>query len=425
MKKIAKKIVAAILGWQVRRLYKKNTFKVVAVTGSIGKTSTKLAIATVLSEKFKVCYQEGNYNDLVSVPLVFFGQIVPSLYNPIAWLGVFWRQEKILKQPFNYEVVVLELGSDGPGQLDEFMAYLKVDYGVLTAITPEHMLNFTDIDAVAKEELVIAELSNLTFVNNDLCPRQYIDNKLHTKSYAMVDDGDIRAPKIEITPDNNHSRVAVFDKNQPFLVFDTNYVISKAEVYSRLAAVSIANELEMDKNQIQAGLAKIKAFSGRMNRLKGINNSLIIDDSYNASPAAVVSALDELYSLKSPQKIAVLGNMNELGKYSEDEHRKIGEYCDPKQLNLVLTIGPDANKFLAPAAEAKGCKVVAFDSPYAAGDYLRSQIQENATVLIKGSQNKVFAEETVKAILQDPKDSTKLVRQSPEWMKIKAKAFKV
>ena len=89
----------------------------------------------------------------------------------------------------------------------------------------------------------------------------------------------------------------------------------------------------------------------------------------------------------------------------------------------MVTIGPDANKYLAQTAEAKGCKVKQFDDPYSVGEYLKSIVKKGALILVKGSQNRVFAEETVKLLLADPKDSEKLVRQSAEWLKKKAKSF--
>jgi len=135
------------------------------------------------------------------------------------------------------------------------------------------------------------------------------------------------------------------------------------------------------------------------------------------------AALHTLYRLAAPQKIAVLGNMNELGKYSEAAHHEIGQYCDPKQLDLLVTIGPDANKYLALTAAAKGCKVQQFDDPYSVGEYLKPIVKKGALVLVKGSQNRVFAEETVKLLLANPKDAEKLVRQSAEWLKKKAKLY--
>ncbi len=130
-----------------------------------------------------------------------------------------------------------------------------------------------------------------------------------------------------------------------------------------------------------------------------------------------------LYGMEAPQKIAILGNMNELGRLSPDAHREIGGLCDPAQLDIVVTIGPDANAYLAPAAAANGCKVKTFDTPYAAGEYLKSRVKRGAIIFAKGSQNKVFAEEAIKLLLADPQDAAKLDRQSAYWLDRKRKSF--
>lgn len=395
MKKLAKTVVAKVLGYQVRRLTRKNDLKVIAIAGSIGKTSTKLAITAVLKAGMAVRYQDGNYNDLVSVPLVFFGQPMPSLFNPLAWLAVFWRNEKQLQRRYPYEAVVLELGTDGPGQIQKFKSYLNLEIGVVTAITPEHMEYFANLDEVAKEELAISEFSSLILANEDLCGAKYLKNLPQLLTYGIKDSTDYNLASV-----------------------------SKAEQYSILAASAVAHKLGMQPSDIQKGLKNIRPVPGRMQKLKGIKDSTIIDDSYNSSPEAVKLALDTLYEFESPQKIAVLGNMNELGDYAKAAHEEIGNYCDPKQLELVVTIGPEANKYLAASAEAKGCKVQRFDSPYEAGEYIKTIVKSGAVILVKGSQNKVFAEETIKSLLADPSDATKLVRQSPDWMKIKKKAFR-
>src|SRR3989338_3419097 len=116
MKKLAKQAVVRYLGNKVKKLQAKNNFRVIAVAGSIGKTSTKLAVATVLKHKYRVRYQEGNYNDIVSVPLIFFGLPMPNLLNPIAWLVTFAKIRKVLKNPYPYDFVVVEVGTDSPGQ---------------------------------------------------------------------------------------------------------------------------------------------------------------------------------------------------------------------------------------------------------------------------------------------------------------------
>ena len=414
MKKLAKAVVAKILGYQVRRLAKNNSYKVIGIVGSIGKTSTKLAIANVLKAGLRVRYQEGNYNDIVSVPLVFFGQEIPSLFNPLAWLAVFWNNQKQTGRGYPYDVVVVELGSDGPGQISRFKDYLKLEISVVTAITPEHMEYFKDLDEVAREELAVSKISSLVLANKDLCDGKYLAGQDNLLTYAIEDQADYR-----LSVNKNELAVSIAGKS----LLEMPAGQTKAEQYSVLAACAVAEKLGLTEKEIKQGISKIKPVPGRMQKLAGINGSTIIDDSYNSSPDAAKMALDSLYQLAAPQKIAVLGNMNELGSYSEQAHREIGEYCDPKHLDLVITIGPDANEFLAPAAESKGCRVERFDSPYLAGNFLKDNMKPKAAVLVKGSQNKVFAEEAIKSVLADGADISKLVRQSPAWLAKKQKMF--
>lgn len=421
MQKLAKKLVVAVLGWQVRRLYKKNSFKVVAVAGSLGKTSTKLAISQVLGDKYKIRHQEGNYNDILTVPLIFFGHATPSLFNPFSWLVIFWRNEAQLRKKYPYEVVVVEVGTDGPGQIVGYGRYLKADIGVLTAIAPEHMEFFDDVDAVADEELQIVNLSEKLVVNSDFVETKYLSKiKNPVTTYSTKNTADIRLKNVKFDGFS-----ADFDvlENNALLLSAQHEAVAEPRLYAVAAAIAVARQLGLEPKGIKAGLDNLKPVAGRMQRLDGVNGSVIIDDTYNASPPAMKAALDTLYRLDAAQKIAVLGNMNELGSYSQEAHEEIGSYCDPKKLDLVITLGPDANKYLVPTAEAKGCKVQQFDDPYSVGDYLKPIIKNGALVLVKGSQNRVFAEETVKLLLADPKDAKKLVRQSDDWLKIKDKAF--
>ncbi len=422
MKNLFKQFVAAILGWQVRRLRKKNKFVTVGVVGSIGKTSTKLAIAQVLERHFKVRYQEGNYNDLVSVPLIFFDEPLPNLFNPLSWLKVFLRNEKQLRRSYDYQVVVVELGTDAPGQIVAFKKYLQLDYAIVTAITPEHMEYFGNIEAVAAEELSVQDFANKIIYNTDFLAKEHkVLLPAGAVSYAIKDTAaDFHLANIF------HSAMGLeadVKHDGTILLHFGHEVVSHTQLYSVLAAIVMAHQLNMKTPEIIEAIGGIRPVSGRLRRLRGINNSIIIDDTYNASPAAVEAGLETLYEVKAPQKIAILGNMNELGDMSAEAHTKIGEFCDPKQLDLVITLGPDANAYLAPAAEVKGCRVMKFDTPYAAGEYLQSQVKAEAVIFAKGSQNRVFAEETVKMLLADPEDAVKLVRQSDYWLSRKRKAF--
>ena len=201
--------------------------------------------------------------------------------------------------------------------------------------------------------------------------------------------------------------------------------VSEVQLYSICAAIAIAKKFNISDEKIKKAISETSSFSGRMQKLKGIKNSTIIDDTYNASPDAVKMALDALYAYPSTQRIAILGMMNELGAISEEEHRKVVRYCNPKFLDLVVTIGKDANLFLAPMAKKAGCVVYEAKNAALAGEFVKNKIlpaqagKEGAVILAKGSQNGVFAEEALKPILKDKSDFSKLVRQDKSWMKTK------
>lgn len=421
MKQYLRKIEIKLLWRQVARLRRKHKPIVIAVAGSIGKTGTKTAIATLLSENMKVRWQDGNYNDITSVPLIFFGQKMPAFWNLFAWLKLLLITEMEIQGSYPYQVVVVELGSDKPGDMAEFEQYFRADYGVLTAISAEHMENFTDLDAVAKEEVYIAKLADKVIVDANTVPKEYMGL---LDSPLTVGEGpcDCRITSRSLT--NRLKRPVIFTlKSGESYQLETK-ILGRQGLPALAVAVLLASELELTKGEVLAGLEKITPISGRMQPLMGHKKSLIIDDTYNASPNAVVSALNTLYELPVKNKIAILGQMNELGKHSEKLHRDVGKYCDPKQINLVVTVGEDANKFLAEAAERRGCKVVRCPSPYHAADVVLPLLNKDTVVLAKGSQNGVFAEEAVKELLLDHSDVTKLVRQSSSWMRIKEEQFK-
>jgi UDP-N-acetylmuramoyl-tripeptide--D-alanyl-D-alanine ligase len=160
-----------------------------------------------------------------------------------------------------------------------------------------------------------------------------------------------------------------------------------------------------------------------MNILNGIEGTMLIDDTYNSSPLAAESSLRTLYQIDAPQRIAVLGDMNELGKTSQEEHERLGKLCDPSELAWVVTVGEIAEKFLAPAAKSRGCQVKSFRNSLLAGAFVRSVIEKGSVVLFKGSEAGIFLEEAVKEVLQSPSDESKLVRQSTSWLTRKQAFF--
>jgi UDP-N-acetylmuramoyl-tripeptide--D-alanyl-D-alanine ligase len=151
MKAYLRIFIRSILEFQLKRLIARKKLTLVTVLGSVGKTSTKYAIASVLQQKYRVQLQTGNYNDTASVPLAAFGLTAPgSIINPFAWVHRLIAMEYRLWRKFEYDVLLLELGTDKPGEIPHFASYLHPNIAVVTAITPEHMENFKHLDAVVK-----------------------------------------------------------------------------------------------------------------------------------------------------------------------------------------------------------------------------------------------------------------------------------
>ncbi len=423
IKSYVKKRLEKLFTNQTNRIVKKYKPIIVAVTGSVGKTSTKHAIATVLAEKYRVQFQEGNYNTEISVPFIFLGRPLPNLYNPFGWYAAWLHGQKILRNGLAYEVVVVEIGTDYPGDVIRFQKFLRPNISIVTAVSEEHMEFFPDLEAVAKEELSIANYSDALLVNADDIAEEYlqkyIPRNVELHSYGF------KHSEYKLSINKDAKQVMQFS----VILGSGQELTTKARVLAEhslkpiAGAIAVADLLGLDEKQIINGVHNFKPVPGRMQVLNGIKNSIIIDDSYNSSPLACKAALDALYKQEAPQHIAILGMMNELGNFSEAAHREIGEYCDPKKLDLVVTVGKDAKTILADTAEAKGCHVARCDSPYQAGKLVAERLKENGVVLAKGSQNGVFTEEAVKQLLADGGDVFKLVRQSDFWMAKKRAQF--
>ncbi len=412
-------LLCELLENQVVRLRQKHKFTVIAVAGGIGKTSTKLAIAHSLEPTRRVIYQTGNYNDRVTVPLVLFGQSLPNLFNIVAWTKILLANEQAISRPNFYDIAVLEIGTDHPGDIKQF-AYLQPDITVVTAIVPEHMEYFGTLDAVAAEELTVCDFSKQVLIGADNTPAKYLKGR-EVLTFGTSKDNDFRASGYN--PQGLEATKLKLHLQHDIALDAQVAIVGQQGVKIVLAAAAAAQLAGLSPTEVSHGLKQIKPFAGRMQVLPGIHGSTIIDDTYNASPVAVKAALDVLYGVTAPQRIAILGNMNELGDYSQEAHTEVGKYCRADKLDLVATIGPNAAKYLAPAALGAGCKVESFDSPYSAGAYVRARLKKSAVILAEGSQNGVFAEESLKVLLAHKADTKKLVRQTASWMRIKRSQF--
>lgn len=420
-----KKYVRGKLEKLVKQYFAVHKPRLVVVVGAVGKTTTKVAIATVLSEGMRVRMENNNHNTDLSVPPALLGVEYPvgKVHSPFAWRRVFRAMKQRIKMPTDVDVIVQELGTDKPGEIPHFGTYLRPDIAIVTAVAPEHMEFFGTMDAVAREELSVGGYSGITFINRDDVAEEYAQ-------YLPTDRLDTYGA------DAASEYYFEYENDDPLDVFSGNFIspelgkvpatinlIGTHNLKAGVAAGAIAAKLGMSAEQISAGLGKIKAVPGRMNILRGVRDTVIVDDTYNSSPSAAIAALRTLYQADAPQRIAILGSMNELGDSSPAAHAQVGEMCDPTLLEYVVTIGAMANKYLAPAANQKGNRVKTFDNPMEAGAFVNKIMQPGAVILAKGSQNGVFAEEAIKVLLHSTADEDQLVRQSPEWMNIKRKMF--
>lgn len=419
-----KLLIQFILERYVVKYFKKHPeVKLIVVAGSVGKTSTKHAIATLLSQRFSVAMHEGNHNTHLSAPLAILGIKYPENIKSVRmWLSVFRAARERIKMPTGADVIVQEIGADHPGDIAYFGRYLRPYVGVVTAVTPEHMEFFKTMDAVAKEELMAANFSEFAIINRDDIDGEYAKflKNGNLTTYGTTGVAEYRFETQNFTTENGYEGAVITPEYESIPA--TIKVVGEHSLRPVMGAVAVAVKMGMTAEQITAGLKLIKPVPGRMNILKGQNKTMIIDDSYNSSPIAASSALQALYSLQAPQRIAVLGDMNELGELSAQEHEKLGNLCDPNLLSWVVTIGEQTEKYLAPVAKQRGCLVRSFKSAIDAGAFVHSVMEENAAILVKGSQGGIYAEETVK-IICNMEEGDELVRQSPQWLQTKANFF--
>ncbi|MDR2524290.1 MAG: hypothetical protein LBC95_01970 [Candidatus Nomurabacteria bacterium] len=410
----------------VREYFARHRVRLIVVVGGAGKTTTKTAIATVLSEKFRVRMEDGNHNTWLSVPPALLGVKYPEgkTHSPLAWHRVFRAMRERIKQPTDVDVIVQELGTDHPGEIAHFGTYLRADIAVLTSVVPEHMEFFGTMEAVAREELSVGEYSNILFINRDDVDAKYAEflTTERIDTYGVNADAEYNFEYSDYRPLEGFT--GNFVSPELGKVPTSVNLLGEHNLRAGVVAGAMGVKLGMSAAEISAGIAKIQSVPGRMNVLRGVRGTTIIDDTYNSSPAAAEAALRTLYAVEAPQRIAILGSMNEMGEMSADAHAEVGQFCDPTLLEYVVTIGRDAEQYLAPAARSVGNRVKIFDNPIEAGAFVNKVMQPGAVILAKGSQNGVFAEEAVKILLHSTADQEKLVRQSLHWMNVKHDTFR-
>jgi len=400
--------------------------KLIIVTGSVGKTGTKVAIGTVLSERFRVRLHEGNHNAELSGPLAILGIAYPENLKSIwTWLAVFRAARRRIHQPSDVDVIIQEVGSDRIGQVPHFGTYARPYLAVVTAVSAEHMEFFQTIDAVAAEELSAANFSESALINRDNIDGAYAAKLTNPQinTYGTTDAAEFHFIQEDYTLQDGFTGLFMAQGQLNIGVKVQLKVAGEHSLRAAIAAGAVGLKLGMTADELRSGLNKIRPVSGRMNILRGVKDTIIIDDTYNSSPLAAAAAIQALYALSVPQRIVVLGSMNELGATSPAEHAAIGKLCDPSLIAHVITVGEQAETYLAPAALSKGCHVVSFKTALEAGAYAHKVLETGAAILFKGSQGGIYLEEAVKIVLHATEEEHQLVRQSAAWLEEKQAFF--
>ncbi|MBD3328758.1 hypothetical protein GF340_05680 [Candidatus Peregrinibacteria bacterium] len=422
MKDFIKKFVFGTLKMLAKIRLKRLRLFVIGITGSIGKTSTKDAIATVLSSKYKISKSDKSFNTEFGMPLAILGQesgfssaskwtkiLLSALYN--AFFG-----------GRDIQIMILEMGVDKPGDMDLLLNIVKPQVGIFTNVKPVHLDEgqFKDLEDIFNEKkklLVTLPEKGTAIMNLDDPYVSLLKDKLHSKvlTYGFSEMADLRVSDVKHSMEGLAFTISYKDET----VTSSIALLGAFQVYVILPAIAAALTQGFSLEEAVEALKEFKLPPGRMNPIPGIKDSLIIDSSYNASPEAVKNAIDIL--TESPgRKIAVIGNMNELGDYTIPKHREVGMYMADK-VDMFFTVGEYA-KASAEAAIEKGFSdknVFSFQDPIEASKKLHTIIAPGDTILVKGSQNKVRLEKLVKKIMKEPERANELLaRQGSEWEKI-------
>ncbi len=419
-----------LLRFLSKRIINKYQPDVVGITGSIGKTSTKEAIAVVLGKRFRVHKSPKNYNNEIGVPLAIMGFEKTPGKSLLGWLAVISKGFKLLLfKDNNYpEVLVLEMGADKPGDIKYLVGIAPCKIGVLTYIAHAHTEFFKTIKKIAEEKKVI-----LTHLNNDGIAIVNFDNpetfqcakgiKAEVLTYGFKDGADLQATDVNIIRAENGwpagLNFKVLYKGNIVPVFLPG-IVAEHLIHSVLAAIAVGLSVGINLVEAAESIRSLEPLAGHMRLVPGIKNTLLIDDTYNSSPEPTKSALKTLSQVDIPpgaERYAVLGDMLELGPETVNAHREVGLKVGESGIDYLITVG-EASKETARAAKEAGLSdhdVACFGDAESAGKFLQEKMKEGDVILIKGSQG-VRMEKVVKEVMAEPERAKELiVRQTGEW----------
>lgn len=427
MKETFRRLVVWLLKLEAQAVIRKYQPKIIVVTGSVGKTSAKDAIYTALEPHYFVRKSEKSFNSDIGAPLTVLG--VPNGWsNPLTWIRnlIDGAMLILLNVPYP-EWLIVEVGADRPGDISVSLAWLKPLIVVATRFpaVSVHVEFYETPEDVQREEL--APLYWLRpggiFIGNaddDFITSAEIPEGIEVVRYGIAPKAHVRAQRVKELTHAKMPRGIAFDvtlgTEKAHVTLDG--VVGVAHLYAVLAGIATARTIGVS---LEAGAAAFESYegpAGRMKLIAGINESMLIDDTYNASPIAVEEALRTLANIpRTGRRIAVLGDMLELGPYSVSEHQRIGTYAASK-VDLLVTVGVRAKKIASSALEAGLAQdqVLQFDRALDAAEHLKSVVGAGDVVLLKGSQG-IRMERATRELMDSPEFAKQLLpRQDAEWL---------
>ncbi len=340
--------------------------KVIAVTGSAGKTTTKDLIYSVLEQKYSCLKTEGNYNNHIGLPLT------------------------LLRLTADNKFAVLEMGMSALGEIERLAKIAEPDFGIVTNVAAAHLEQLGSLEniAEAKKELIDQLGKEDTAILN--YDNTYTRKMGETAESEVLYFGFERGADIQVLDyyfDSEKEKLSFKVKHEKQ---DYTFNFKKAgrhNIYNAMTAIIIALKIGLKPEEIQQGLLQAEFSANRMEIIKLSNGARIINDSYNANPLAVKAALDVLEELKAERKIAILASMLELGSESKLKHQEVGAYAVQKGVDLLITIGSKARAIAAGAdSEMAADQIIILDNNQDCIDYLAAEIKADDLILIKGSR---------------------------------------
>ncbi len=353
------------LAYYYRKSFK--NLKVIGITGSAGKTTTKDMVATVLQEQFKVLKTEGNLNNYFGLPLT------------------------LLKLTGEEDIAVLEMGMSDLGEIRLLTEIAAPQVGVITNVGTTHLESLGTVENVARGKFeLIAGLpeEGIAILNYDNKFVRQMGENFHGQKviyYGMTRDADLYAERVESIKGDPGISFKVYYQGEEEVINVSKP--GKHNIYNALATIAVARELNISWDNIRRGLMNLELSELRMD-IKELNDTVIINDTYNANPISMKAGLEVLNDIAQKRKIAVLGAMLELGPREEEEHLLLGKYLVKKGINILITVGK-IGQLIAKGAREEGMEtgtIFSVENNREAGQTLQEIIKPGDTILIKGSR---------------------------------------